>query len=146
MHQPDPARDLIDAAVEDVARTQRRRAEIVAAERAPKGQRAALIALIAAFLVLGVLFVTNIQGRSLLALLAPAPPPAVARQQAEGALQLVVNEIESFRRDYAELPGSLAEVGTPLDGEWTYARRSGTHYQVALRFYGQVVTFDSLDK
>ena len=57
---------------------------------------------------------------------------------------MVVNEVESFRHDYSELPSSLAELGTPLDGEWTYTRTSPNHYQIVFTFYGQVVTFDSL--
>jgi hypothetical protein len=140
----DQAKEIIDAAVEDVARTKRVRAEIEAAASKPKTQRVALGALIVALPVLGILYITNIQGWSLADLVTPAPPPAVARQQAEEALQFVVHKIELFRKDYSDLPDSLAEVGTPLKGEWRYEKTTGNHYQIALRFKGQTVMFDSL--
>ena len=39
--------------------------------------------------------------------------------------------------------GSLAEVGVPAHGEWTFTKTSANEYRVVLRMYGQVVTFDS---
>ena len=140
----DRAKEIIDAAVEEIARTKRTRAEIQAAASKPKTQRVALGALIVALAVLGILYITNIQGRSLADLVTPAPPPAVARQQAEEALHSVVHKIELFRKDYSELPDSLAEVGTPLNGKWSYKKTKDNHYQIALRFKGQAVMFDSL--
>jgi hypothetical protein len=137
------AKALIDAAVEDDARTRRRRADAEGTASKPKSPPAALIALLVALPVLGILYATNIKGLSLADLFTPAPTPAVARQQAEQAVHLVVREIESFKKDYSELPYSLTEVGTPVDGDWSYTKTPGNQYQIALRFYGQVVTFDS---
>jgi hypothetical protein len=34
-------------------------------------------------------------------------------------------------------------VGVPPHGEWTYTKQPGGYYQLALKEYGQVLTFDS---
>ena len=81
------------------------------------------------------------QGPSLEAI--PAPPRP---DQVQDVLNALVKDIESFRQDYAELPNSLVEIGAPPYGDWTYTKESADHYRVVLRLYGQVVTFDSLQK
>ena len=140
----DERQQIISAALDDVARTQRRRAAIEAVEstRKPMRDRASLVGLIALLPVLGLLVVSNVTGQSLTALLRPSPPPAEARGRAEEALWIVVEDVESFRRDYSELPGSLAEVGLPVNGDWSYVP-SGEHYQITLTYHGQTVRFDS---
>jgi hypothetical protein len=107
-------------------------------------KRAVLIGLIVALPVFGILLVTLVEGRSLADLLTPDPSPEVARQRAQENLDGVVKRIESFRGDYSELPDTLAVVGVPAFGDWTYTKSTGDRYQVTLKLYGQVVTLDSL--
>ena len=106
-------------------------------------ERVCLIGLGLSAPMLLVVLVTNVFGISLIDLITPAPPPAIARQQAEETLDAVVKEIESFHHDYAELPDFLAEVGVPPRGVWAYLKKPGGRYQVVGRMHGQVVTFDS---
>jgi hypothetical protein len=106
-------------------------------------ERVCLIGLGLSAPILLVVLVTNVFGRSLMDLITPAPPPAIARQQAQETLDAVVKEIESFHHDYSELPDVLAEVGVPPRGAWAYLKKPGGRYQVAGRMYGQIVTFDS---
>jgi hypothetical protein len=138
--------EIAEEAKEEKAHRERARAEHAERVAGPwwsRRERLVLIAVMVALPILGILLVTHVQGRPLLALVTPAPAPAVARHRAEVALKFVVNEIEAFRADYSELPDSLTEVGAPAVGEWTYIQRSDGHYQVGLTMYGQVVSFDS---
>jgi hypothetical protein len=106
-------------------------------------ERVCLIGLGLSAPILLAVLVTNVFGRSLMDLITPAPPPAIARQQAQETLDAVVKEIESFHHDYSELPDVLAEVGVPRRGVWAYLKKPGGRYQVAGQMYGQIVTFDS---
>jgi hypothetical protein len=138
---------LINAAVEDVVRTNERRAAAEAAI-APPGQlrrRFVAAALALAIPVLALSFVTNVLGIPLRSLFAPDPPAELARRQAEDALQQAINEIEGYRRDYAELPTTLAQVGVPADGHWSYVYSNG-RYRLVLRLHSQTVSFDSGEK
>jgi len=106
-------------------------------------ERVVLVAFIIALPVLGVLVWTNITGQTLIDLVTPDPPPEVAQQRAQEALDSVVEQIGAYRQDYSELPDSLAEVGIP-PGDWTYAKGSNGNYRVRLSIHGRVVTYDSL--
>lgn len=135
---------LIDAAVQEVVRTNERRAAVEAAA-APPGQtrqRLTLAALAVAVPLLALSFITNVLGVSLRSLFTPDPPAPVARSQAEDALRQAVQEIESYRRDYAELPTTLSQVGVPVNGEWSYVYSDG-QYRLGLRLYSETVSFDS---
>jgi hypothetical protein len=153
-HQPNHGQNLADqvtALAAQVSEEVAHRAKVTAGhvERQAKvdawlsKERAVLIALIVALPIFGILLVTLIQGRSLAELLTPAPSPAIALQQAQENVDAVVKRIESFRKDFSKLPDTLAVVGVPASGNWTYTTSSGDHYQVVLKLYGQVVTFDS---
>ena len=106
-------------------------------------ERACLVGLGLSAPILLIVLVTNVLGISLMDLITPAPPPAIARQQAQETLEAVVKEIESFHHDYAELPTVLAEVGVPSRGTWAYLKKAGERYQLVGQMYGQIVTFDS---
>ena len=138
---------LINAAVQDVVQATERRAAVEAAI-APSGemrQRLTAIALVAVLPLLGLSYMTNVQGISLRKLFTPDPPEGVARRQAEDALQQAVKEIELYKRDYAELPTTLAQVGVPVDGDWSYVYSQG-QYRLVLRLHSQTVSFDSSSK
>ena len=106
-------------------------------------KRAVLISLIVTVPIFAILVVTNLTGLSLVDLMTPDPPPQVAQQDAKRALDSVVKRVESFRTDYSTLPGGLIEVGTPPDGEWTYTKQPGGTYQIAVKMFGQALSFDS---
>jgi predicted component of type VI protein secretion system len=142
----DQVKGLADEVKQDAARRAMANAEH--AERAEtidawlSRKRAVAAALVVALPVLAILVVTTIQGESLGELLTPNPPPAASLRQAQAALD---KRIEAFRSDYADLPGSLAEVGVPAHADVTYAK-SGKQYRVVLKMYGQAVTFDSTQR
>jgi hypothetical protein len=69
--------------------------------------------------------------------------PEVARQEARQTLDALVAGIESFRRDYNELPESLFEIGVPPRGQWTYDVSGKAAYRVRGSLQGQHVAFDS---
>jgi hypothetical protein len=106
-------------------------------------ERVCLIGLGLSAPILLVVLATNVFGISLVDLVTPAPPPAIAREQAQETLDAVVKEIESFHHDYSKLPDVLAEVGVPARGVWAYSKKPGGRYQVVGQMYGQIVTFDS---
>jgi hypothetical protein len=141
------ASQLINAAVQEVARTHERRAAVEAAIAPPGRTRrrltAAAVAVVLPMLVLS--YMINVQGISLRSTFTPDPPEAVARGQAEDALRQAVAEIESYKRDYAELPTTLAQVGVPVDGDWSYVYSQG-QYRLILRLRSQTVSFDSSQK
>jgi hypothetical protein len=150
--QPNSAQsraDLVMGLAQEVAeeRAQRNKVSAEHAERAAAvdkwltRERGVLIALILAVPVLVALIVVGMQGPSL-----GAMPPKPRPDQTQDVLNALVKDIESFRQDFAELPSSLAEVGIPRHGEWTYTKDSADHYRVVLRLNGQVLTFDSLQK
>jgi hypothetical protein len=138
---------LINAAVQDVVQTTERRAAVAAAISPPgqMRQRLTAVALAAVLPVLVLSYMTNVQSISLRALFTPGPPEGVARRQAEDALQQAVKEIELYKRDYAELPTTLAQVGVPVDGDWSYVYSQG-QYRLVLRLHSQTVSFDSSQK
>ncbi len=70
------------------------------------------------------------------------PSPAVARQEAQKTLDTLVADVDPFRKDYDELPSTLAEVGVPARGQWSYAA-TGNIYRLRGTLYGQNVSFDA---
>ena len=150
-HEPGPSprqsdfEDILNQATNEAAHHARVRAESEQIQAAPRvtRKRAVAGALVVAVPVLALLLAVNVFDVSLVDLMTPTPSPDVARRQTQEALDAMVQEIEGFRKDYAELPERLAEVAAPSQGQWTYARRPGGQYQVVLEMYGQVATFDS---
>jgi hypothetical protein len=139
---------LSDEAIQDRAARQK-----ASAERAEHSavvdswfsrQRAVLVALIVCLPVLGLLVSMNLTGQSLDELLLPDPPPALALQRAQDALDAVVRQVRVYREDYSQLPDDLAEVGVPK-GDWTYEKELTGRYHIQLKLYGQIVAFDSVD-
>jgi hypothetical protein len=118
-------------------------AERVAVPPAVSRERAVRIALFIAVPVLAAVLLVTFAWRPLISFLEPWPAPAVARAQAQSALDELVREIEAFRKDYDELPGTLVEIGVPARGEWSYAAAGNGHYRVQGTLYGQTVNFDS---
>jgi hypothetical protein len=138
---------LINAAVADVARTAERRAAVEASLPTPgqRRQRAVLAALLVTLPVLAFSFMVNVMGIPVRSLFAQDPPPALARRQAEDTLQQAVQEIESYKRDFDELPTTLAQVGVHAKGDWSYQFSRG-QYRLMLRMHNQTVEFDSSQK
>jgi hypothetical protein len=137
-----------DEVVED--RAKRQKASLEQAEHEAvldswfSRKRGVLVALIVAVPVLALLVTLNITDQSLDELLMPDPPAALGLRRAQEALDGVVRRVRVYRDDYSELPDSLAEVGAPK-GDWTYEKELTGHYQIRLKLYGQVVTFNSAE-
>src|SRR5438093_7615681 len=100
-------------------------------------------ALIVAAPILAILIAASIEEWSLSDLVTPTPSPAVALHQAQGAMDTVVKQFDAYVTDYSELPENLVEIGVPAPGDWTYTKRPGNEYQLVLKMYGQVITFES---
>ena len=88
----------------------------------------------------------NLTGQPLTAYFEPTPAPMVARQRAQAAAELVAADLEDFFEDFAELPDSLAEIGVPVDGEWSYTVIGADRFKVVLKRHGQVVAFESSER
>lgn len=73
-------------------------------------------------------------------------PPQQARQQAQDALDTVVTDLLYFLEDFEELPEALAEIGVPLDGDWTYTVTGADQFTLTLAWHGEVVGFSSADR
>jgi hypothetical protein len=134
------ADELADSA--DVE-TQTRINNRAAASSGRSRQRAVSLALVCAVPVLVALLVADFFGPQMMALFDPTPSPAMARQQAQAMLDVVVADIRSFQKDYHQLPSTLVEVGLPARGQWTYVTLGPSTYRVQGTVYGQSVTFDS---
>jgi hypothetical protein len=107
-------------------------------------QRAVTVALVCAVPVLVALLLAEFAWPPLIGLFEPTPSPAIAHQQAQAMLDVVVTDIRSFQKDYHQLPSTLVEVGLPARGQWTYVTLSPSRYRVQGTVYGQSVTFDSV--
>jgi hypothetical protein len=151
---PNPPRTLADQVAllteeVDQDRASRRKAGAERAHHAAavhtwlSRDRAVLVAFIIALPILGVLVWMNVTDQSFAELLTPGPPPRLARQQAQDALDSVVKQIGLYRDDYSMLPDSVAEVGAAR-GEWIYTKGPQGSYVVRLRMNGQILTYDSL--
>jgi hypothetical protein len=141
----DQVMDLADEVKQETTHREKERSERAAARAIPNRtrERVTIAGLVIGIPVLAALVVANVQGVDLMALLTPAPSPEIALRQGQQALDSVVEGIEGFREDHSALPDNLMEVGVPAHGEWTYTKLPGGFYQVVLREYGQVLTFDS---
>ena len=106
-------------------------------------QRAVQVALAVAVPILIAVLLATFAWQPLMSFFEPAPSPAMAHEQAQAMLDELVVEIDSFRRDYEELPETLVEVGVPPRGQWSYAALSNGKYRVEGTLYGQSVSFDS---
>jgi hypothetical protein len=137
------ANEIFAAATVEKVERQRVSAETAKQQAPIKRERVVLVSLaIAAPIFLTVLAV-NVFGVSPASLFDTPPSPAAARVQAQRTLDALVADIESYRKDYKQLPQSLAELGPRPKGNWTYTV-SGSVYRVQGTLYGQSVSFDGV--
>ena len=151
--QPAVARNLASqfeeltsqATDEMIQRSKKRLTDAAAAAKAPvmSRSRMSLIALCVSAPVLAGLLTIAFFGDSLAEAFSAPASPQVVRAQAQTDLDLAVRGIESFRADFSTLPQTLAQIGVPGHGDWTYTKREGGQYQVVRALHGQVVTFNS---
>jgi hypothetical protein len=137
------ANQLIDLADGE---QQKRSAERVPVPSAVTRPRVVGASLAVAIPILIAVLVGTFGGQVLESLFETKPPSSVAREQAQKTLDELVGEIESFRKDYDELPETLVEIGLPSRGEWKYAVFGKGQYRVQGNLYGQGVSFDSTRK
>jgi prepilin-type N-terminal cleavage/methylation domain-containing protein len=138
------ANELFDLANEQQQERQERQKE--SARRAPAHQghsreRATMVSLAVAMPILIAILTMSFGGEFLKSLFETQPSPAVARQEAQRMLDDLVVEIETFRKDYHELPESLLEIGIPSRGRWTFAAVGKSDYRMQGSLYGQAVSF-----
>lgn len=107
-------------------------------------QRAVTLTFVCAVPVLVAVLLAEFARPQLMGLFEPTRSPAIARQEAQAMLEVVVTDIRSFQKDYHQLPSSLVEIGLPARGQWTYVTLSPSRYRVEGKVYGQSVTFDSV--
>lgn len=119
------------------------RALRLAVEPAQARQRNVRVALVVAVPILVLVLIATFAWNPLMSLFENTPPPALATQQAQRMLEALVGEIESFRKDYNELPKTLVDVGVPARGDWRYVPSGSAHYKVTGTLFGQSVAFDS---
>jgi hypothetical protein len=143
--RPGGAEEIIGKATDEARLAQDRARAVAAAASAAAATKRRVVAgaLAVAVLVLAAVLSVNLLDVSLAELFTADPPPEVARRQTQDALEAMVEGIEGFREDYAELPESLAEVASSSPGTWTYSRTPGGGYRVVLERHGQIATFDS---
>jgi type VI protein secretion system component VasF len=134
------AEEAIGEAMDDLAQRHEERARREAADRRWTRDRVVRIGLIIAVPLLVAILVVTVWSPSLIA--ARLVGSTVPREQAEAVLREVVEDIQSFHEDYAELPVSLAEVGLPFQGDWRYTRITNDRYHLELSLGGHAVTFD----
>jgi len=137
------AEDILNQASREILDRQRHRAERKAVDPTRRGRSASLIGLVVAIPVLIVVLLPNFTDWSWMSLLEPKLPAPVAREEAQKALDFLVIEVEGFRQDYHELPESLADVGLPSHGSWSYSVKGDGRYSLAGNVFGQSVRFDS---
>ena len=154
-HQPQlPSRKVADQVLEiaqavkqDSAQRQKvsaeRREQDAAVDAWFSRKRAVLISLIVTVPIFAVILAANITGQSLLDLATPDPPAPVAQKTAQQELDGVVKRVEAFKTDYNQLPASLIEVGTSPKGDWSYTKQTGGQYTIAVKMYGQTLSYDS---
>ena len=131
-----------------IQRTRKRQVDAVATARTPalSRRRLTLIALCVSLPVCLMVIAFTFFGDALTEALSSPPSPQVARQQAQADLDMVVREIESYRADFSALPQTLAQVGAPARGDWTYTKGLNDQYHVVRSVYGQVVSFHSVQQ
>jgi hypothetical protein len=131
-----------DAAVEQQQVLARRVVVPVGATR----QRYVQIALAVSVPVLAIALLVSFAGPLLTSWLEIAPPPAVARQEAQKELDALVAGIEAFRKDFNDVPKALVQVGIPQRGRWSYTVLGTGRYRVQGALYGEAVSFTSPDR
>ena len=137
------AEDILNQASQEILGRERERAERKPVDPTRSGQLAPLIGLIVAIPILIVVAMPNFTDWSWRSLFETRPPAAVAREEAQRALNSLVGAVEGFREDYHELPESLAEVGLPSRGRWKYSLSGDGRYTLTGSMYGQSVSFES---
>jgi len=147
LEQPhDKARLLAEQAIAeasaDVTQRDEARAAGIAARKGSARIRAVHAGLLMTVPILVVLVLVNARDSSLFTTLTATTSSPADRQQLEEALRTVVDDIESFRADYAELPESLSEVGMPTQGAWSYTKKPGGGYLLEVTLRGYVRRFD----
>jgi hypothetical protein len=119
------------------------RAQRIAVPPAETRQRNVRVALAVSVPILVLALIATLAWDPMMSLFETTPPPALAKQQAQTTLDGLVAEIESFRKDYNELPKTLVDIGVPARGEWRYSTSGNAQYTVAGTLFGQSVAFDS---
>ena len=137
------ANQLIDQADGEQLKRVAERVPVPSAVTRPRIVGASLA--VAIPILIAVLVVT-FAGPALESLFETKLPASEAREEAQKTLDALVGEIESFRKDYDELPETLVEVGLPSRGQWTYAVLDKGQYRVQGNLYGQGVSSDSTRK
>ena len=137
------AEDILNQASQEILERERQRAERKTADPTRSGERASLIGLVVAIPVLIVVLMPNFTDWSWRSLFEPGLPASVAREEAQKALNSLVAQVEAFREDYDQLPESLAEIGLPQRGRWSYSLKGDGRYSVTGNLYGQNVSFES---
>ena len=136
----DLAEQVMDHVMERRATAAARKTRRPAWKTRERNVRAALAA---ALPILALLVIPTVTGRPLRAYFESSPSAVVALQQARDAVGSMVADLAAFIEDYDALPDSLAEIGVPLDGEWTYNPIDAGSYTIALKWHGQIASFDS---
>jgi len=137
------AEDILNQASQEILERDRQRAERKPVDATRRSQAPSLIGLVVAIPVLIVVAIPSFTDWSWRSLFETRPPAAVAREEAQKALNSLVGEVEGFRKDYHELPESLAEVGLPPRGRWKYSVSGDGRYTLSGSLYGQSVSFES---
>jgi hypothetical protein len=136
------AEEAIDEALVDLTQREEQRANRATADRSSSRRaRIVRVALTISLSILLILVVMSHAGWSLSSGL-PLGSSAADREQAEDALRGVINEIREFQADYGELPQSLAEVGLPASGTWSFTKKADGRYRVTVMLRGRVATFE----
>ena len=118
------------------------RAQRVVVSSAMTRRRAVRVSLAIALPILIAVVLAEFAWQPLMRLFETAPPPDIARQQAQEMMDAVVFGVESFRKDYKTLPVTLVDIGVPPRGRWRYTA-AGNGYTVEGSLYGQDLRFES---
>ncbi len=146
-HKPGGAQQAANQIFEDaVVEQQQLLARRVVVPVGPTRERYVQIALAVSVPVLVVVLLVSFAGDFLASLLETAPPPAVARQEAQKELDTLVAGIEAFRKDFNDVPKALVQVGIPQRGRWSYSVIGTGRYRVQGALYGEAVSFTSPDR
>ena len=70
----------------------------------------------------------------------------MARYPFEVDVEELEADLDAFVEDFGVLPDSLAEIGVPIDGKWTYTVIDAARFELAIRRHGQIVAFDSIGR
>jgi hypothetical protein len=136
------AEQAIGEAMVDLTQREEARARLIPDRAKATRARVVRVCVLITVSVAASLVLANQWRPSLFAALLAAQSSPASRQQAEDALRVVVNDVQTFRADYAELPESLAEVGLPVEGQWTYSKKPGERFQLVVILGGHVATFN----